>query len=370
MRHLLPVNGMLLPISQNVDKLLVKALKECVPVRLLKWFFDERLFQETMRPIDYPSNEPTPKRILLTGGTGGIGIFSSSCEYYLSFSGLETVQQLCLLGHEVTFSGRSREKAEAARQIILRRNPNARVDYVVMDLEDFTQIQRGFSWLMLQKKKPYEILIMNAGVMLDPNGSTKDKLDSAFQVNYLAHFLLARLVIESKQPTDKLHIVCLASTLIGVDFKFLWSTPKTEDGYLKIVDAPNKKTHNCGWGEYRASKLLIAGLAQVFNGTKAITAVAVNPGNVRTDMARYMPWRAKLGLAVFACTLISTERAAKNVVQAALHTVDKEDRLWFDQSELVAQPETVHRAQFDQWLDRWSRELLLKRFHVVVPPTI
>ena len=110
------------------------------------------------------------KTVLITGGTAGIG--QALVEH---FNGLE--------GHELYFTARSEEKAEALK----RRLPNSQ--YVLMDFADLQSVVVGATQLK-ERLPQLDVLINNAGTWQMEFKETRDGLEMNFAVNHLAPMLL------------------------------------------------------------------------------------------------------------------------------------------------------------------------------------
>ena len=113
------------------------------------------------------------KRFLITGGTSGLG--------------LQTAKVLVSKGADVTITARDPKKADRAVEII----GGAKV--IAMDLTDLASVRAAASQVVNEKKK-YDVVILNAGVMATPYTSTKDGFELQMGTNHLGHFAFAGLI--------------------------------------------------------------------------------------------------------------------------------------------------------------------------------
>lgn len=87
------------------------------------------------------------------------------------------------------------------------------------DREEVIRIRETDQCLVIRAEVPhpssrlFDVLILNAGVLLPKEARTKDGHESSFQVNFLAHFLLAEGIIAHQCPERPLKVVTLTSVL-------------------------------------------------------------------------------------------------------------------------------------------------------------
>ncbi|XP_071478154.1 polyprenol dehydrogenase-like [Diadema antillarum] len=122
------------------------------------------------------------KVAIVTGGAVGIG--------------LEVVKELCRAGMQVFIGTPSSKEAKRAFEFIKSENALARVDWIPLDLSSLASVQQ-FAKTFIDKKLPLHVLVNNAGVMITPYHKTVDDFELQFQVNYLGHFYLTRLLLDT-----------------------------------------------------------------------------------------------------------------------------------------------------------------------------
>lgn len=123
------------------------------------------------RTIDIPVRDLTGERMLVTGGSDGIG--------------LHLVQRLARAGAEVVMPVRNRAKGEAAARAIRAHVPAARLDVRELDLASQASIARLADEL-LAEGSPLHALVHNAGVMTPPTRQvTEDGFELQLATNHL-----------------------------------------------------------------------------------------------------------------------------------------------------------------------------------------
>ena len=133
---------------------------------------------------------------LVTGANSGLG--------------LATAQALALRGAHVVLACRGADKAGAASALIRKAAPDARLDYLALDLSDLGSVRRAAEQYHAQHGT-LDLLINNAGVMATPYGRTKDGFETQFGTNHLGHFVLTGLLLDTLLKTPASRVVTLSS---------------------------------------------------------------------------------------------------------------------------------------------------------------
>lgn len=110
------------------------------------------------------------RRYLITGGTSGLGLASSSA--------------LRAKGAHVTITARDAAKA---RRVI---DTGAASEFIEMDLTDLASVRDAAA----QVTEIYDVVILNAGVMWTPYVLTTDGFELQVGTNHLGHFAFAGLI--------------------------------------------------------------------------------------------------------------------------------------------------------------------------------
>jgi NAD(P)-dependent dehydrogenase (short-subunit alcohol dehydrogenase family) len=210
------------------------------------------------------------RNFLVTGSTTGLG--------------LETVRVLAQRGGRVFATGRTIEKAEAARE----RLPGVIVP-VACELSDPASVRACVAFLKAEGVK-LDAIIANAGIMALPKLKQAHGYELQFFTNHIGHFLLITELLSELQ--DDARVVILSSAAhtaapkSGIEFDNL----SGERGYQ-----PWK-----AYGQSKLANLLFSKeLAKRLKGT-AKTANAVHPGVIKTELARSLPPVVRVAFAIAA----------------------------------------------------------------------
>ena len=201
--------------------------------------------------------------VVITGGNAGIG--------------KETAVNLARLGAHVIVTARNPSRGAAALEEIRTRSGSADIEVMALDLASFASI-RAFAKQLLDQQDRLDVLVNNAGLVLNKRQETADGFEMQFGVNHLGHFLLTNLLLDRlKANTAGARVVVVSShahkwARHGLDFDNLQSTGR-------------------GWpyGIYSKTKLanilFMRELARRLGDTK-VTANALHPGFVASRFSR------------------------------------------------------------------------------------
>jgi len=131
--------------------------------------------------IDIPVPDLSGKRVVLTGGSDGIG--------------LVLARRLAAAGADLVLPVRNRGKGEAATAEIRARFPRASTTLHALDLSSLESVA-SFAGALITEGRPIDVLINNAGVMTPPERrTTVDGHELQLGTTHLGHFaLVARLL--------------------------------------------------------------------------------------------------------------------------------------------------------------------------------
>ncbi|CAB9518355.1 daunorubicin C-13 ketoreductase DnrU [Seminavis robusta] len=249
------------------------------------------------------------KIVLVTGANAGIG--------------KETARQLANLGAaKVILACRSPKRGQDAMEE-LRKNQQedtmklSQLMVLECDLGSFDSIRKAVDFLkgrQLEDIPKIDVLILNAGVMMNDHVMTKDGCETMMQANLLGHYLLTRMLLaknmlkpNKKNPPRVLHLS--SST---------YQIAVSHHGGMDMDDLfcnKGKRQYSL-FGQYAQSKLgnilFAKELARRYKDK--LVSLAVHPGLVRTDVTRNMPFILYYGN--LACAIFM-KQLQKTVAQGA-----------------------------------------------------
>lgn len=205
------------------------------------------------------------KRVLVTGGTTGIG--------------RATVEGLAARGAEVVFTARSATTGDEIVEAVAETTGNRAVSHRRLELDDLASV-RAFTDTLRADFDRLDVLINNAGVVMTERRTTVDGHEFTFGVNHLGHFELVNGVLPLLEASAPARIVIVASDahkfVRGLDFDDLQSADGRY-GSLKGLNA---------YARSKLANLLHARELARRLPAERVTVNAVHPGPVRTRLGR------------------------------------------------------------------------------------
>ncbi|XP_053164297.1 dehydrogenase/reductase SDR family member on chromosome X-like isoform X4 [Hemicordylus capensis] len=258
---------------------------------------------------------------IVTGGAKGIGY--------------HTVKHLARLGMHVIIAGNKESEGQETVMKIKEETLNAKVEFLYCDLASMKSIHQ-FVEAFKAKNCPLHILINNAAVMLVPERKTEDGFEEHFAVNYMGHFLLTNLLLETlKQSGTHSHnarIVTVSSATHFVGELHLDDLQSRIQGNIfRVPGWPPIQTclssASCLYSPHRAyaqSKLALVlftyRLQHLLTAEGShVTVNVVDPGVVNTDLYQNVCWAAKVVKWMTGWLLLKTaEEGASTSIYAAV----------------------------------------------------
>jgi NAD(P)-dependent dehydrogenase (short-subunit alcohol dehydrogenase family) len=206
----------------------------------------------------------------------------SGCVYIVtganSGSGFATTKQLAEQGATVVGACR---RVDAGREAFSDLgNIHGSVEIMELDLASLASVRR-FAEAFLAQYDRLDGLVNNAGVMMPPEGRTEDGFETQFGINYLGHFLLTELLLDTLKASAPARIVCVSS-VAHAGMRGIYGDINFDDLHF------DKREYNPGVA-YADSKLAIVlhalNLAQRLEGT-GVSAFSVHPGWIRSNLAQ------------------------------------------------------------------------------------
>ena len=197
------------------------------------------------RPIDVTIPDFTGKRVVLTGGSDGMGLVIAT--------------RLAAAGAELILPVRNHRKGEAALTAIREREPKARVSLRSLDLSSL-ESAAALGEALRQEGDPIHVFIGNAGVMNPPERQTTvDGFELQFGTNHLGHaaligHLLPLLRAGHARVTLQLSIAANRGAVNWDDLNWersynsmgAYSQSKIAYGLFGL--ALDRRSRACGWG--------------------------------------------------------------------------------------------------------------------------
>ncbi|GAB1601397.1 retinol dehydrogenase 13-like [Argonauta hians] len=224
-------------------------------------------FRKYLRGTPYESKKSLRgKTVLVTGATSGMGKAAAA--------------DFATRGARVIMACRDIAAGEKLAKRLQKSADNSNVKALHCDLSSFESV-RKFAEEFKECETQLHILVNNAGVMMCPKTLSADKFEMQFAVNYLGHFLLTHLLLDTMKasaPARIVNITAHAHQLGTVDFD----------------DINHDRDYNPGHA-YAQSKLAVAmftkTMAKYLQGSQ-VTVNCINPGIVNTNLHRHMPFRS------------------------------------------------------------------------------
>ena len=226
----------------------------------------------------------TPRTILVTGATSGIG--------------REAARALARQGDLVVVGARDAARGRAVVDAIAA--GGGRAELVVLDLASFASTREAAA-LVLAAHPVIDVLVNNAGTAVRRREVTADRHERTWQTNYLGGFLLTRLLLPALRAARAPRVINVAS----------------EAHRSGRIDFANLELER-GYGAYRAyanTKLAqVLFTRELARREAGIVVDAVHPGVIATGIWRPAPaWLRGLARIFFA----SPEKGAAPVVRLA-----------------------------------------------------
>lgn len=189
--------------------------------------------------------------------------------------GLEITRSVLAAGYDVVMACRNVELAEKQRESLLADYPASKIDVLKVDLASLESVT-GFTEELLKRGERIDLLMNNAGSLLDRYRQTRDGLEFNVSVNYVAPFLLTTGLLPLMGEGSR--IVNMASLVYRfgrIDLPEFFSRGSRRK-YNRFRVYANSKL---------AITLFTLELSRRVKG-KGITVNACDPGIVSTDIIR------------------------------------------------------------------------------------
>ncbi|WP_146650296.1 SDR family NAD(P)-dependent oxidoreductase [Labilithrix luteola] len=178
-------------------------------------------------------------------------------------------------------AARSVERTEPVLAAVRERNPDAKVEFLALDLADLASVSKAANEI-LEKDLTIDALINNAGVA-GVRGQTKDGFELAFGINHVGHYLWTEKLLPLVRRAPQGRIIIVASDAhYRAKQAIDWNAVRQPSATFSAFP------------EYSVSKLanvLHANeLARRLAGTN-VSTYSLHPGAVASDI-----WKRRLGV--------------------------------------------------------------------------
>mmetsp|Transcript_1108 Transcript_1108/g.1692 ORF Transcript_1108/g.1692 Transcript_1108/m.1692 type:complete len:347 (-) Transcript_1108:380-1420(-) len=199
------------------------------------------------------------KVVVVTGGDSGLGYITC-----LTFARRNA---------HVILLVRSAQKGAKAAADIRNETGNENVEYFLCDLSSLKSI-KYFAEIFLSRKLPLDILVCNAGIAFMKFFLTEDGIESQFAVNYVGHFFLVNLLLDTIKLSAPSRIV-----LVGSDLYSMFGFSQSEGIPLDrgILNSPKHYDSLVAYGRSKLALILLA--RELFKRLGPDSKVHVNCGS-------------------------------------------------------------------------------------------
>ncbi|MDT0466869.1 SDR family NAD(P)-dependent oxidoreductase [Streptomyces gibsoniae] len=266
-----------------------------------------------------PDSTLSSRTVLVTGATSGIGY--------------ETARQLAERGATVLVHGRTSEEAQAAadRLVATAGVQEGQLHPYGADFAHLDEVE-ALAHTIVAAHPHLDVLVNNAGMAAPERHTvTADGNEIAFQVNFLAHYLLTCLLEPALISEPGGRVVNVSSSLHRTA-SIQWADPNRARRYSRIA-------------AYAQSQLALT----VFAADPRVTAVSVHPGVCDTAL-----------LPLYAHEGVSAAEGAGHVVRLCDPAVEIVNGAYYDRDERV---EPAPAATEDRTVKRLNKlaDLLVGR---------
>jgi NAD(P)-dependent dehydrogenase (short-subunit alcohol dehydrogenase family) len=202
------------------------------------------------------------KTFLVTGVSSGVGI--------------DTVRALHATGAHVYGTVRNLERGQKVVDQILseKREGGGKIDLIELELDSFESVKKGAQDFLSKSGGKLNALVANAGVMMTPEGRTKDGWETQFGTNHLGHFLLFQLLKDAllasaspEYPSRYVSVTSLGHNLDTVHF---------DD--INIEKRPYEPWK--AYGQSKTANIWMANAIERHYGAQHLHATSVHPGAI------------------------------------------------------------------------------------------
>ncbi|RDB18016.1 hypothetical protein Hypma_000850 [Hypsizygus marmoreus] len=224
-------------------------------------------------PDDMP--DQSGRIIIITGGNAGVG--------------KECAKALLKRNAKVYLACRNQQKAEETINELRELTGNA-AQYLHLDLADLKSVEAAVTDFT-SKETRLDALMNNGGVMLCPMELNANGYDLQIHTNVLGHFYFTKLLLpvllataaEATSPKDKPRIINVSSS-----GHYLARSNPLDFNSFKCGPVRSKYSPSDMYTQSKFANIVFNNELAHRYGDKGLVCTAVNPGNLKTDLNRYV----------------------------------------------------------------------------------
>lgn len=272
------------------------------------------------------------KTCIVTGANSGIG--------------LETARGLAQLDATVVMICRDEERGEHARQEVISSTGNQAIHLLLGDLSSMESI-RQVANAFIARFDELDVLVNNAGVYRTHRSESVDGFESTFAINHLAYFLLTHLLLDRLKAGAPGRVVSVSSDAHRL-------------GKIKFDDLQAVSSYN-GYAAYAQSKLanilFTSELARRVDKNQ-VTAYALHPGVVSTNIANHGPGLFNFFFKVFKPFFLNAQKGAEtSLYLATAKNIESKTGQYFEKHKVVKPAASARNIETAQRLWEISEKL-------------
>lgn len=230
------------------------------------------------------------KHIAITGATSGIG--------------KETARELLKRGERIFLIARNEAKAKRIVEELKESTGKDAIEYIIGDLADNSSVKHAAKDL-LSRTNRIDVLINNAGGIIQERKESKDGFELQFAMNHLGHFLLTQMLMEVLIQSEAriINVSSEAHRAGKLDFENL----QFDSGYSAFKAYSNVKLCNI---------LFTHELTRRF-ASEGVSSFALHPGVVNSNFGGALSGAFSILLKVVKPFMITSSQGAETTIYLA-----------------------------------------------------
>ncbi len=273
------------------------------------------------------------KLCVITGANSGIGF--------------ETAKELAKQGAFIVMVCRNEDKAEVAKQEILKGTTGGGADIVICDFSSQKEIRSAADEIKSKYKK-IDVLINNHGFIAGDYNETVEGLEETFGVNHIGYFLFTNLLLDHVKAAGKARIINVASEAHRSATKFDPDNLQLKNNFSTWKAYGNSKLYNILFTVELADRLKDSG----------VTANSLHPGVIASNFGSSSTMLVKVFWKLAGPFMKSNKDGAQTTIYLATSDeVEEVNGAYFKDSKVVAPSNQAFDKEAAEKLWEISEEL-------------